>query len=297
VLDREKSRLYFDTTGDTSEDLAEFYEQYIVAMDPDEGTGDCSAMAIGPEHAKGLYACKERLDAMDGKLPFFKVHATGPVSFALTAVDENKRSLYYNDEFRDMVTKALAMKCRWQIQTFAPYAEKIICFIDEPILSAFGSCTYVSVTRDDVVAMVNEVVQAVHQDGALAGIHCCGNTEWSICVDAGVDIMNFDAFDYGDSLAVYPESMTELLDRGGCLAWGLVPSSSQVREQDAPALVKHYGELLDTLTAKGVDRDKLIRQSMVTSSCGTGSMAVEDAEQVFARIRETSALLQEKYQV
>ena len=72
-----------------------------------------------------------------------KVQTTGPCSFALTIVDENKRAIYYNEEFRDVVVKALAMKCRWQIQKFKPFAENIICFIDEPILSAFGSSTYV----------------------------------------------------------------------------------------------------------------------------------------------------------
>jgi len=46
VIDREKRRMYFDTTGDYSEDFAEFYEAYLMAMDPDEGTGDCSAMEI-----------------------------------------------------------------------------------------------------------------------------------------------------------------------------------------------------------------------------------------------------------
>ena len=55
----------------------------------------------------------------------------------------------------------------------------VICFIDEPILSAFGCSTYVSVQRDDVVAKLREVIEAVHAEGALAGVHCCGNTEWT----------------------------------------------------------------------------------------------------------------------
>ena len=48
-------------------------------------------------------------------------------------------------------------------------------------------------TRDDTVAKLGEVIEAVHAEGALAGVHCCGNTEWSILIDAGVDIINFDA--------------------------------------------------------------------------------------------------------
>lgn len=196
VIDQEKKRMYFQTDGDHSDALAEFYEKYMAAMDPDSGSGDCSAMAITPEYSKGFYAMESRLKSLNGtsKRPFVKVQTTGPCSIALTIVDENKRAIYYNDEFRDVVVKAMAMKCRWQIQRYKNFAEKVICFIDEPILSAFGSSTYVSVQREDVVNILKEVIDAVHADGALAGIHCCGNTEWSILIDAGVDIVNFDAF-------------------------------------------------------------------------------------------------------
>jgi hypothetical protein len=107
-------------------------------------------------------------------------------------VDENKRAMYYNEEFRDIIVKSIAMKSRWQIQQFKPFADNIICFLDEPILSAFGSSTYVSVKREDVVSILAEVIEAVRAEGAIPGIHCCGNTEWSILIDAGVDIVNFD---------------------------------------------------------------------------------------------------------
>jgi len=82
-----------------------------------------------------------------------------------------------------------------------------ICFIDEPILSAFGSSTYVSVQRSDVVHDLAEVIAAVHKEGGLAGIHCCGNTEWTILIDAGTDVISFDAFDYGETIAYYPSQI------------------------------------------------------------------------------------------
>jgi hypothetical protein len=294
-VDHDARKLHFDTTGDTSEELAGFYEQYITAMDPDEGTGDCSALALSPEYAAGLYALKARLEGAGARLPFIKVQTTGPVSFALTVTDQDKRALYYNEEFRDMVVKALAMKSRWQIQTFAPMAQGVICFIDEPILSAFGSSTYVSVTRDDVVAMLSEVVEAVHADGGLAGIHCCGNTEWSIPVDAGADIVNFDAFGYGETIAIYPDAVRELFDRGGLLAWGISPSSAEVRNQDAAELTARLEALMDGLAAKGIAKDLILERCIVTSSCGTGSMEVADAEKVFDLIRGVSQALQDKY--
>ena len=220
VIDEGKRRMYIDTSDDYSEKFAEFYEAYIMAMDPDEGNGDCSAMAISGKFSRGIYELENQLKARGEKIPWLKVQTTGPCSFALTIVDENKKAIYYNEEFRDVIVKALAMKCRWQIQKFKPYADKIICFIDEPILSAFGSSTYVSVKREEVVSMLNELVEAIHSDNALAGVHCCGNTEWSILTDAGVDIVNFDAFEYGDTIAIYAEDIKSLLERGWYFGMG-----------------------------------------------------------------------------
>jgi hypothetical protein len=295
VIDEEKGRMYFDTSVDYSEEFAEFYEAYMMAMDPDDGDGDCSAAAISEKYSKGIYALEKRLQADGGKRPFLKVQTTGPCSFALTIVDENKRAIWYNEEFRDVIIKALAMKCRWQIQKFAPYAEQQICFIDEPILSAFGSSTYVSVQRDDVVTALNEVIEAVHADGALAGIHCCGNTEWSILIDAGVDIVNFDAFEYGETIAMYADHVKAHLDRGGLLAWGVIPTSIAIREQTVESLVEQFEKMVDHLASKGIDKQLIIEQALITPSCGTGSMEEADAEKVFELTGKVSVALKEKY--
>lgn len=294
-IDPIKNRLYFDTTGDTSEELAAFYEAYIAAMDPDEGNGDCSAMAISPDYAAGLHGLEARLKAAGRKYPYVKVQTTGPISFALAVTDQDKRALYYNDEFRDMLVKALAMKCRWQIQKFAPYAERVICFIDEPILSAFGSSTYVSVTREDIVSSIAEVVDAIHADNGLAGMHCCGNTEWSIPVDAGVDIVNLDGFEFGETIALYPAAVNQLFARNGALAWGVVPSSAKVRDYDVPKLVDLFDKLADKLAAAGVDKKRIFTQAMITSSCGAGALEPADAELMFQRIAGLGAALREKY--
>ncbi len=295
VLDFDKSRMYFDTASDYSEKFADFYENYMTAMDPDDGNGDCSSMAISEDFSKGLYALERALKQKEGKLPFVKVQTTGPCSFALTLVDENKRAIYYNDEFRDVIVKSLAMKCRWQIQKFQPYAQTVICFIDEPILSAFGSSTYVSVNREDVVAMLTETIDAVHADNALAGIHCCGNTEWSILIDAGVDIVNFDAFGYGDTIAMYPEHVKKHLDRGGMLAWGVVPTSKIVRDQTVESLEAQLEMVMDNLASKGISKELIVEQAIITPSCGTGSLDSEDALIVFGLVDELSKRMKAKY--
>jgi hypothetical protein len=296
VIDRENGRMYFDTAGDYYDKLAAFYEAYLAAMDPETGNGNCASMAITSEFSKGIYALEKRLLSSERKLPFVKVQTTGPCSFALTIVDENKRAIYYNEEFRDVVIKGLAMKCRWQIQKFQPFAQKVICFVDEPILSAFGSSTYVSLKRDDIVAHLAEMVAAIHADRALAGVHCCGNTEWSILVDAAVDIINFDAYGYGETVAMYPDAIRKHLERGGMLAYGVVPTSKAIREENVGSLEDRLERLMDQLASKRIDRQLIVEQALVTPSCGTGLMEPEDALRVFDLLDLLSKTMREKYQ-
>jgi len=295
ISDREKGRIFFDTSKDYSEEFAAFYESYMMAMDPEAGNGDCSKMAISPDFSKGIYALEARLKKTSAKLPFVKVQTTGPCSFALTVVDESKRAIYYNEEFRDMIVKALAMKCRWQIQKFRPFAGKVICFIDEPILSAFGSSTYVSVTRENVVAHLTEIISAVHSDDGIAGVHCCGNTEWSLLIDAGVDMVNFDAFEYGETILMYAEAIKKHLGRGGMLAWGIVPTSPKIREQSIEGLSERLEALMDKLAAKGIDKKLIINSAILTPACGTGSLEPVDAEKVFETLAGLSAAMRKKY--
>ena len=295
VIDPEKKRMFFDTSGDYSEDFAAFYEVYMTAMDEEMGTGDFSPMAISPDFSRGIYALEKRLLNRGGKFPFIKVQTTGPCSFALTIVDESKRALYYNEEFRDMIVKALAMKCRWQIRKFQAYAERVICFIDEPILSAFGSSTYVAVTREDVMALLEEMIKAVHRDHALAGVHCCGNTEWSILMDAGVDIVNFDAHDFGETIAMYPETVKTHLERGGALAWGIVPTSVAIRNESVESMEGKLEKLMDHLASRGIDKKLILDQAMITPSCGTGSLEPADAERVFEILDLLSIQMRKKY--
>lgn len=291
-LDYEKSRMFFDTSGDYSEAFAEFYENYMSNV---ENGGDFSFMAISEDFSKGLYALDKALKAKSGKLPFVKVQTTGPCSFALSVVDENKRALYYNEEFKDVITKALAAKCRWQIQKFRGYAENVICFVDEPILSAFGSSTYVSVKREDVVATLKEVIDAVHDEKAIAGVHCCGNTEWSILIDAGVDLINFDAFAYAHTIVMYADQVKKHLERGGFLAWGVVPTSKIIQEQTVETLEAQLEKGMDELAATGISKDLIMRQAIISPSCGTGSLDPADAEKVFELNCALSERMKQKY--
>ena len=119
----------------------------------------------------------------------------------------------------------------------------------------------------------------------------------SIPVDAGVQIVNFDAYQFGETVALYPEHMRRhLVENGNALAWGIVPTSPAIREVTAATLAEKYERLAENLSRKsGVDPETIARQSFITPSCGTGSMERADAERVFDVLRETSAALKARH--
>jgi hypothetical protein len=139
------------------------------------------------------------------------------------------------------------------------------------------------------------MIEAIKADNGISGIHCCGNTEWSILIDAGVDIVNFDAFEYGETIAMYSEAVKKHLEGGGMLAWGIVPTSKAIREQTVDSIINHFEKMMDNLASKGIDKQLIIEHAIITPSCGTGSMEPEDAEKVFEMTNQLSLAMKEKY--
>ena len=284
AFEEDKKRMYFKTDVDMTSDFEKFYENYMA--------DNIEYFKISPEFSRGIYAMEQRLKDMDvSSIKMFKSHVTGPITVGLGRVDENKRAIYYNDMFRDIIVKGTEMKARWMLERFKFLGKEQICFIDEPILSGFGSSTYVSLHRADVVQYLNEVVQAIRKENALAGSHCCGNTEWTILVDAGVDIISFDAYEYAETITYYPEQIQKFLEKGGILAWGIVPTSEKSFSETPESLVKKLEADVDNLANKGIDKNLIWEQCLVTPSCGTGSLSVELSENIFDQLYKVSKIL------
>jgi hypothetical protein len=286
VVDQAAQRLYVDTQSDYSAELAAFYEKALAA----EQGGDLSAFAVEPTHASAL---EPAAGAMRGKkFPCVKTHCIGPVSFGLQLTDGEDKSLFYDETYRDVLTRQVTLQSRWLIRRFAPFAETVIAFLDEPSLAAFGSSSYIAVSREQVVEQLGRAVAALQADGAVVGVHVCGNTDWPMIAETGADILNYDAYEYGQSMLLYPEEVGSLLKRGGILAWGIVPNSDKVHGESAASLQERFFSLVDGLAAKGIDRQLILDQSMLTPACGMGPMLVGDAEKVVGLLSELAESVQ-----
>ena len=277
-IDEEKERIWFEVGDDKADRIYAFYEKYLKENPYD--------FALSKENAPGFYFFMDELERQKKRFEYLKGHVTGPLTFSLGIPDQKKRPIYYDADILDVIVKAISQKAVWQIKELQKHADKVIIFIDEPILSAFGSSTYLGLTREDVIRLLNEVIDAVHNAGAASGIHCCGNTDWSIIASTKIDIINFDAYLFTRSIAIYPNEINDFLKRGGFLAWGIVPTSEAIRKESADSLYNKMTNDMNQLFNANIFKDILLRQCLITPSCGTGSMQETDARAVFKMLKE-----------
>jgi methionine synthase II (cobalamin-independent) len=289
VIDEINQKLYFNTTENFMKELEKLYSAFL--------SNNLDYGAISPSFAQGLHVFLAKLEHRDKKPRFIKGQITGPISFGLLVTDCHKKPAIYSEMLRDAILKTLALKIRWQESQFKKFAttSQTIIFIDEPYLMSFGSA-FISLSKEEVVASLEELLSSVQ---GLSGIHCCGNTDWSLITETSIDILSFDAFDYAESLALYPQSIKKFLDQGGILAWGIVPSGlpkpEQITHESTSSLIKRLESAMKLLTEKGIDKQLLVNQSLITPNCGTGSMPVELAERTLKICCEISEALNKKY--
>jgi methionine synthase II (cobalamin-independent) len=285
-VDESRQRVWFDTNADLSPTVEAFYERYLAQ--------DVESFAVHPDYAEGFYAMLDTLRSVPGE--WVKGQVTGPISFGLTVTDQALRASLYNDMLVDVIVKHIAMTARWQVRYLRAARPNVILFVDEPYMASFGSA-FISLSREQVTAMLDEVFAAIHEEGGLAGVHCCGNTDWSVLLATSVDVLNLDAYSHMDTLALYPDELGVFLNSGGLVAWGIVPNNEEIASVSAPELAQRLRRGLDDISRKAqargvlISTDTLIERSIITPSCGLGSTTVALAEQVFEKVVDTASVL------
>lgn len=279
-LDTVKERLYMALSGDIYPELEKFYTHVL--------EDDLEYFAIQPDYAVGMDTFLDRVwRRRPETLQWLKGQITGPISFGLMITDERKRAVLYHEEVFDVVVKTLAMKARWQIRKLKRLWPQVIIFIDEPYLSSFGSA-FINLSREQVLQYLGEIIDAVHQENALAGVHCCGNTDWSILMDTSVDIINFDAYEYFQGMTLYIEQLKAFFERGGTLAWGIVPTSEHVKREDTLSLYQNFLAKVGVLAKRGIQKKIILKQALLTPSCGMGTLQFDLTERVLKLLTEVS---------
>ena len=266
----EKRSLCISPTIDRESELVTFYDHFLAQ--------DVEHFSISRDYAAGLYRLVETISSDDlHKGSFIKGQTVGPLTFAAGITDINGNSVIHNSELLEAMTNGLAIKALWQVRELEKSDKKVVIFLDEPYLSGFGSA-FSSIERYQVVSSLQAVIDYLRENSsALIGIHCCGNTDWSMILEADPDIVSFDAFGYMEYFLLYSDDIVKFLKGGGTIAWGIIPTSDFTGEDSNEDLVSKLDQGLRRVKEWGIPPSLLARQSMLTPACGMGTMTSNDA--------------------
>jgi methionine synthase II (cobalamin-independent) len=278
-IDESEKKIWVQNDESLIDSMAEFYE-CVVAENID-------AFRISAAYAEGLSKFID-MHASGAMLEYAKGQITGPFTFGLTLNDQNGKAVLFDEQYKDVVVQGLTNKLLWQIGALKACARQVIVFLDEPILSGLGTPAYLGIENDYVIDTFNDMVLAAHDAGAFVGSHCCGNTDWGILLETDLDIIAFDAYFFGEKLALYSDRIKNFLGRGGVLAWGIVPTSDTGRlaNETKSSLESRIRDLAGVFTSKGIPEETIAKQVIFTPSCGMGSLTYPEAEKVLKLLKE-----------
>jgi methionine synthase II (cobalamin-independent) len=281
---KEESRSLIVSPDDQESELVSFYDRFLA--------DDVPYFAISKEYAPGLYEVVDAVCQSPDKYgPFVKGQSVGPVTFAAGITDQEGKSILHNPDLLDAFVKGLAIKALWQVRELSKTEKRTILFLDEPYLSGYGSA-FTPIQRPEVIGILKEVIDYIRdRSDALIGIHCCGNTDWPMIIEAGPDIINFDAYSYMDTFLLYPEELTRFLSEGGAIEWGIVPTADFTGEETVKDLLTRLEEGLKRFKEWGLDAERVAKSSILTPACGMGTMDETLAEKVLVLLSQLSAKL------
>ncbi len=270
-LEMVEGRLVVDLEVDHAEAMEQVYLDFV--------GGDASAYGPAPETYSGLLELVSR-DLSSAAL--VKAQVTGPVTFGMQVVDRDKRPILYDETYADLLGKMLALRARAvEERLVATGVRETLVVLNEPYWASLGS-TVVPVSDETVRLAFEDIASQVN--GGL-GVHCCSNTDWTFVMDLDPAVISLDAYQTATEFLLYAERAAAYLERGGIVAWGVVPADARLFAEETEASLVTRMAAIRSVMAEYVAPSLLVRQSLITPSCGIKFANEEEA----GRIQRTAS--------
>lgn len=180
----------------------------------------------------------------------------------------------------------LAMTRRLQAEGVQP-----LLWIDEPGISALSRQNPKHWARlQDLQAMIH----TLQKEGVYTGLHCCGQADWAMICELGLDFISFDAHLCAvDFLQARTENgelaCARYLSQGGRLALGVIPTNLGL-DYNALTPEQILKNLEQSLAPLGKESKNLfhtaLSSALLTPACGLAHHPIKDAESILKLLNE-----------
>ncbi len=243
--------------------------------------------SVAPEESATYAGFLERASA---DYPALRGQFMGPISLCLMIKDPDNKPVIYRDDAREVIINHVASKVNRHLADLRAINPRSFVWVDEPGLEFLftGITGYTSERARADLEFFLSLLEGPR------GVHLCGNPDWDFLLHSEVDLISLDAYNNLDILMGYRSGLARLLERGGAIAWGAVPThTSQIDEEDARALADRLEVLWDSLTDEGLNRRYIADRSLITPAtcCLVNVDQTATVEKAFAMVREVRDLL------
>ena len=280
VLDMEKRTLRF-----SMDKFVEELEEVLARFD------DPAVFDISPAYS-AVYHRFLSLELADR--PAIRGQLEGPISFGFNVLDQDERPILFDDTVRPFMLDFMARRLNVQLARLKTLNPKAFMFVDEPglqfIFSALAGYGDLK-AKGDMDAFFAQVDRP-------RGIHLCGNPDWDFLLNLDLDVLSLDVYTNAQVFASYGPSIRRFLDRGATIVWGIVPTGFEAfSQEEIPSLIERLETVWQTLWAKGVDRERMLAQSMLSPAtcCLVNPDREKTVERAFGAVREMASVLRERH--
>lgn len=282
--------LSYDEDGMCTVDLAAWEagrQAFEAKLEEALGSGQLEAFEPTPEGCRAwlpfLWEVEHR------KLALAKAHLAGPFTVSSVArTNEGVSTLEVPglDQaiYRLVMARSLAMVKALRRANTTP-----VFFLDEPGLYAFQR------TQPRHLLAMQELrllVLALRNEGALVGIHCCGNTDWAALLDIQPDLLSLDVRLSLDAVLEEKEALTRFLDAGATLSLGIIPTDLK-STYDVAELAESVEASFKAALPPGRSFTQVLSHVLLTPACGLAMRSVTDTERILSELRDAQRILHE----
>jgi hypothetical protein len=214
------------------------------------------------------------------KLALAKAQLAGPATVRWVVKVSDGRTLASEPELERQCHRLVWARLIAMARAIRRVGAEPLLFLDEPGLYALDR------TDPKHLVMLQELrlmVMALRKEGALVGLHCCGDTDWQALLGLGLDYLSMDARLSLDHVVEHRAEFAAFAAAGGALAVGLIPTNV-----DASYALTDL--VSDALTA-GAQAPGAVGRFILTPACGLAMRSPIDAEKTFADLRSAQKLL------
>jgi methionine synthase II (cobalamin-independent) len=96
---------------------------------------------------------------------------------------------------------------------------------------------------------------------------------------------------------LYPTELRAFLDRGGIIAWGIVPvgDDEQVSRETADGVTEKLKAAMIHVASKGIPFESLLESALITPACGMGTLSEGGAVRALELLNQVSERMRKDY--